>query len=513
MCDPGFQGLDCSVIPAQVIPLTNSIELTLVWGLHGYREDNNSAPDYDSSFDFLAATVQAWINETASLVRAEESLLARTEIPVFIEAFIQATQSSGAPFPINITSVASKMLQVFLHDRSGRAFRSHVVTEGEDFAGRVKYVRCIFKLNMAVDADKDERTKLRDRWDSWVDSWNSGAPAGAGQILALSPTWASMDLESQVLSSTIGAFALSIGSVLGAVVLFTQNIIVAIFVTFNILMVVCLIAGTILNILAFEFGVIEAIGATIFVGLGVDYCLHLAHGYNEAPGKTAKEKVTHTLIVLGPSVVGGALTTIAGCAFLLPCKLILFRKLGWFLLSNAIYSVAYTFIFLTPILFICGPTGVTGTVFCFPCLRRFAPDHLVPEEDAKSGKLTLSPVVPVEAQDVHSSDMPSPVAGIEKGGHDEEVFPPEHHLPGRVPSEPALEAQQVHSSDVQPLEAEHVHSSDVQPMEAQHELSDSEQSPEAQNVHPDDVPDQDSEQGGGPQVDNNLMGASASSLN
>ncbi|CAJ1414071.1 unnamed protein product [Effrenium voratum] len=107
----------------------------------------------------------------------------------------------------------------------------------------------------------------------------------------------------------------------------------------------------------YEFGVAEAIGATIFVGLSLDYCLHLAHAYNEAPMSESLEKMRHALVVIGPSIMGGAITTISGTAFLLPCRILLFQKLGWTLFANAIVSMVYTFMFLSPVLIICGPTG------------------------------------------------------------------------------------------------------------------------------------------------------------
>lgn len=36
--------------------------------------------------------------------------------------------------------------------------------------------------------------------------------------------------------------------------------------------------GFLFAIVGFEFGAIEAVGVTIFVGMSVDYCLHVAHG-------------------------------------------------------------------------------------------------------------------------------------------------------------------------------------------------------------------------------------------
>ena len=40
------------------------------------------------------------------------------------------------------------------------------------------------------------------------------------------------------------------------------------------------------------------------------------------------------LVNLGPSILGGALTTAAGTAFLLPCRIVLFVKLGTMLVPR-----------------------------------------------------------------------------------------------------------------------------------------------------------------------------------
>jgi len=173
-------------------------------------------------------------------------------------------------------------------------------------------------------------------------------------------------MESQVLGSTLTAFAGSMLISLLAVSLFTRNILLATYVCLNILLVVGMLSGFLLNIMQYEFGVVEAIGATIFVGMSVDYCLHLAHGYHEAEGETAAQKMKQSLVFLGPSIMGGALTTIAGCCFLIPCKILFFRKLGVVLVSNSIFSVTFTFTFLAPLFFIAGPVKLQGTLFgCF----------------------------------------------------------------------------------------------------------------------------------------------------
>ena len=53
---------------------------------------------------------------------------------------------------------------------------------------------------------------------------------------------------------------------------------------------------------------------------------------------TLQEKMQLTLVNLGPSILGGALTTAAGTAFLLPCRILLFVKLGTMLAARQGYA-------------------------------------------------------------------------------------------------------------------------------------------------------------------------------
>jgi len=374
-CFDGYDGEDCGLAPGQLVPITNAIELSLTWGLLGYEVDNKSEPDYDYNFELFDPEVQEWIFDTCSAARADPELLVREEVVCWIEGWKTWVMAVGGPFPVNNSDLASEALQVFMHQRVGSPFLGDVATDGVDYAGRPYFTRIRLKINVAANDDAEYREEVRQKWDTWVENRNAMAPASVGPMLMVSYFFTQMELESQVLQSTFMAFGGSMATSLLAVAFFTQNVVIAFYVCLNIFLVVGVLAGFLLYWMEYQFGVVEAIGATIFVGLSVDYCLHLAHAYNEANLKTSLKKMQRTLIVIGPSIMGGAVTTIAGTAFLLPCRMILFQKLGWTLFANSIVSVFFTFTFLTPLFIILGPTGTTGTLFCCPCLRRFAPDE------------------------------------------------------------------------------------------------------------------------------------------
>jgi protein dispatched 1 len=60
------------------------------------------------------------------------------------------------------------------------------------------------------------------------------------------------------------------------------------------LFTVCCILGC-MHLFEWELGVIESVSATILVGLSVDYVVHLANSYTEAPFVDRKQRVVHAL--------------------------------------------------------------------------------------------------------------------------------------------------------------------------------------------------------------------------
>lgn len=400
-CFVGYLQEDCSETTNWKVPFANCIEIHLTWGLNGHQVYNTSAPDYNSMFDLFAPETQAWLLETCQLARAQEELMVRDELMCWIEGFKNFVNLAGGIFPVESPELASQALQAFMHQDAAKAFYGDISTSGLDYDGPANFARVRLKINVAKNGNSSSRMAIRKRWEDFAKGRNEGAPASVGVMLMVSSTWMQMEMESKVVSSTMMAFAGSITVSLLAVALFTQNAIIALYVCLNIVLVVCILAGFLLNVMDYEFGVAEAIGATIFVGLSVDYCLHLAHAYNEAPGNNSRQKIRQALVVIGPSILGGASTTIVGTAFLLPCRILLFQKLGWSLFANSTVSILLTFSFLCPMLIILGPTGRQGDL-C-PCLRRslskagtsrvYASDEPSPRADDAESYVDMVPEV------------------------------------------------------------------------------------------------------------------------
>ena len=73
-----------------------------------------------------------------------------------------------------------------------------------------------------------------------------------------------------------------------------------------------------ISVLKWEFGPLEAIFLTTFVGSSVDYIVHVAHAYSQSFAGTRRQKVEKALMYVGSAVLNGAMTTLAAPLFLLP---------------------------------------------------------------------------------------------------------------------------------------------------------------------------------------------------
>merc|ERR1712228_113182 len=66
---------------------------------------------------------------------------------------------------------------------------------------------------------------------------------------------------------------------------------------------------------------------------------------------------------MGGAVVGSSLTTVGCAAFLLPCQLAIFTKIGSVVMAVTVFAILYTLLPLPALLMACGPCGNDFTAF------------------------------------------------------------------------------------------------------------------------------------------------------
>jgi len=209
-------------------------------------------------------------------------------------------------------------------------------------------------------------------WKAFVAETNMLSPESVGSVYMVSNSWTNMDVTIGIIISTIESFVTSNGICFVSVLLFTGDLAVSTLTMLSIVLVVICLLGTLLGpLFNYTFGAIEAVGVTVFVGMSVDYALHVAHGYHCSRGQTRFEKVRDTLTHLGVSILGGALTTGGSAIFLLFCKIFFFLQLGTMMLLNTGLALIFSLGWLCAILMIMGPTSNMFSLHFYvkiPCL-------------------------------------------------------------------------------------------------------------------------------------------------
>jgi len=361
-CEPMYKEIDCSVAPLARPPLDNCIEVSLVWGLKGYQASDTSEPEYDEHFDFLDPTVQEFIGQICQDAMLSGELMVREEQPCWIDIFRKYVVNVDGTFPIQ-NDEGSEALQSFMHFNNWAyapkfndiltrqeqgllsGFKGDIETTGLHYTGRIKYVRVRMRSNMVV--TDSNRNELREKWEQFLAARMKNAEKSVGRPFMVGQVWAEMSLEDNIQIGVFTGILIALGGSLLVVGLFLRRAGLTFLIIANMVLVVCVIAGFLLFVLGYEFGPVEMIGSTVIVGMGVDYCLHLAHGYKEEP-ENGQSRAAHAVKQYSVSILGGAMTTAIGVFVLTQCRMILFQKLGWVLSVNALVSVAYTFFFLAP---------------------------------------------------------------------------------------------------------------------------------------------------------------------
>ena len=113
------------------------------------------------------------------------------------------------------------------------------------------------------------------------------------------------------------------------------------------------------GIMKWSLGIGESIAAVILIGLSVDYCVHLANAYCEAPlvCDTRELRTQHALMTMGISITASAVTTIVSGSMLWLCILTFFSKFAFLITATILSSVAWSLFFLPAALASVGPPG------------------------------------------------------------------------------------------------------------------------------------------------------------
>jgi len=380
VCNEGYSGVDCSNELPTVYQLKATFEVSVVWGIGqtttGYEGLWNSKKaassfsggqkesmelqyvPFQPSFDVSEPEVQSWLLNVCRTARDPGSNLnIRSDLKTWVEILHEESQMYGFPFPIP-KDMFEGYISLLLENSSTfrRRYKDEIGVSGLGSGHDVRFaaLTMLTEVPTSPGGDDAEMVALR-RWEKFVNDINRKAPPAIGPAVVQSSAFKDVRREDAIFSTTLSTWAIANGVCLLVVLIFTRNVSLSLIVMVTIILLAICLMGFILAVLAIDFGPIEAIGVTIFVGLSANYALHVAHAYHNAPRNTRLGKIQLTVFVTSSPVMASAISTIGACAFLLGCRLWLFVELGVILCSNTAMALVFSMSFLLSVLAVIGP--------------------------------------------------------------------------------------------------------------------------------------------------------------
>ena len=156
------------------------------------------------------------------------------------------------------------------------------------------------------------------------------------------------------------AFPVAFGVLLFA----TGNILISFYAILSVFFIVFGVLGFANYSLHWDLGVAESIAGIIIIGFSVDYTVHLGHMYTDAEKQLGyrdrQSKFEHASREIGPTVVGGAITTAGAGCFMFLCQIVFFIKMAALIVSTIVLSYLYSLGFFMSVLLVMGPEHDEG---------------------------------------------------------------------------------------------------------------------------------------------------------
>ena len=112
-----------------------------------------------------------------------------------------------------------------------------------------------------------------------------------------------------------------------------------------------------ITLLGWSLGMIESTCLIVFIGVSVDYVIHICHQYIDSIQHKREGRMNQAFKHTGKTIMGGALTSCFSGVFLFACEADALNKFGIMLLITIVSSLFTSLIFLPSILYLFGPEG------------------------------------------------------------------------------------------------------------------------------------------------------------
>ena len=361
-CFAGFAGTRCETQDVQYLDPGAMVTLDLVHGLK-QRPGKPTAryrfgkPRYRGAFDLAEPEAQVYVRDTCLKAVGKSKLKANAVHSICVLSIFET--DFLAPMGLALPLGRDDFRNLFAEFR-----QSNVLLDGsrvEEWIGfdcatnEATWVRDNIVLTVRKDAAVEDRLDVFQEWRDYLDDRASGRPAGVGRALLASSQEVMASLETNIVTGSLAAAGISVAACFACVLLLTRAVVHTGLVLACVVWINALLASLITWSLAWPIGIIEAIAFTIFVGISVDYALHVDRAFRYAcAGEMIRagrlQQLRRALGEVGAPVAAAAATTFGAAVFLLFCIILPFRKLGVLICAHTAFSGVAALVVLPAIL-------------------------------------------------------------------------------------------------------------------------------------------------------------------
>ena len=293
-----------------------------------------------------------------------------------MEAFEAYLAANGRAFPTPADAFLDELWR-FVSSDAGRDLRKHVGFERAPADGsspRLFYHRRQRGVHAHLpDHREGISPRVRPLEPVALDGQRERARRGVNAATQTAYfTWTWMKTQEALVENTVQGLVLCFVMAFAVLLVSTMDLVVGLLSTVCIAGIVTTVMGVgVHGIMGWSLGIGESIAAVILIGLSVDYCVHLANAYVEAPEHldTREKRTQHALMIMGISITASAVTTIISGSMLWMCILSFFGKFAFLITATIVSSFVWSMFFLPSALASVGPASKESWSSLWPAAR------------------------------------------------------------------------------------------------------------------------------------------------
>jgi hypothetical protein len=271
------------------------------------------------------------------------------EVHCLMDDFVTWANSSSFGFPVALESVNDAFAEfIETTDENGdpmlQVYENMIGWDGN----ALKFLSVAVESRSMTPWSRPPEEFTRDQYDGYlklgksVDALTKGACGGTGVLMTdLEEKFVFMNNQMIYRTSAVQGALVGVAIAFVVLLLATGLPLVAFMATCSILCTLVSVVGA-TTMMGWSLGTTEAILISILAGFSVDYVVHLAHAFVQAPTDVPLEdRVRQAFSEMGVSVLSGMLTSVLASLPLFACQVVFFVKFGTFLC----FTIAFSWLF------------------------------------------------------------------------------------------------------------------------------------------------------------------------